>query len=186
MTFGLWLGSRRGSMRAWSWHGCGCSGASWFERERATPHAACHCHYPWYQDRRDGGDVDCGKGVVTGGEIGLQASGGKGPAKHFVRAALVTRCYGALHPRLRKQRCRLKPTWAPQGVTVPHRCNGGARADAPQGTVGHIGSDGGLIQLNGQAAAARVLFGGRAGDRGSLPAYRAAAPWREAKQRLGG
>lgn len=51
----------------------------------------------------------------------------------------------------------LKPMWAPQGVTVPHRCNGDARADAPQGTVGHIESDGGLVQQNGQAAVPRFF-----------------------------
>ena len=104
-----------------------------------------------------------GKGVVTGGEIGLQARCGKHFAKKTVRAVFVTRCYCRRIHWLRKQRCRLKPTWAPQGATVPHRCNGDALADAPQGTAGHIDSDGGLIQLNGQAAAAEVLFRGRAG-----------------------
>ena len=114
------------------------------------------CHYPGNGAVPNGGGW-C-KRVVTGGEIGLQAGRGKHFAKEIPRADFVTGCYCRRIHWLREQRCRLKPTWAPQGVTVPHRCNGEARADAPQGTVGHIESDGGLIQLNGQAAAAQVLF----------------------------
>ena len=72
----------------------------------------------------------------------------------------------------------LKPMWAPQGVTVPHRCNGDARADAPQGTVGHIESDGGLVQQNGQAAVPR-FFPRPRGTR-DLPGIEAAEPWRVA------
>ena len=124
--------------------------------------AVAACHYP------ENGDEDAGgsrKGVVTGAEIGLQARRGKHSAKKILRAVFVTRCYCRRIHWLREQRCRLKPTWAPQGATVPHRRNGDARADAPQGTAGHIESDGGLIQLNGQAAAARVLFRDRAGTR---------------------
>ena len=102
---------------------------------------------------------------MTGGEIGLQARRGKHFAKKILRAVLVTRCYGRRIHWLREQRCRLKPTWAPQGATVPHRRNGDARADAPQGTAGHIDRDGGLIQQNGEAAAARVLFRDRRGTR---------------------
>ncbi len=58
-----------------------------------------------------------------------------------------------------EQRGRLTPTWAPQGATVPHRRNGGVRADAPQGTMGHIASDGGSIKLNDRAAAPRTHMG---------------------------
>ena len=136
------------------------------------------CHYPTV------GWGCCGKGVVTGGEIGLQARGGKHFAKKILRAVFVTRCYCRRIHWLRKQRCRLKPTWAPQGATVPHRCNGDARADAPRGTAGHIDSDGGLIQLNGQATAAEVLFRGRAGTR-EIPEV-SRPPSRGARLRSGG
>ena len=123
------------------------------------------CHYPADPF------VWLGKGVVTGAEIGLQARRGKQFAKNFLRAVFVTRCYCRRIHWLREQRCRLKPTWAPQGATVPHRCNGDVRADAPQGTVGYIDSDGGLIQLNGQVAAGRVLFETVLGP-GRFPEYR--------------
>ena len=36
------------------------------------------------------GGADCGKGVVTGGKIGLRANGGKDRDKKIARAALVT------------------------------------------------------------------------------------------------
>jgi len=80
------------------------------------------------------------------------------------------------------QRGRLKPTWAPEGVTVPHRCNGGVRADAPQGTTGHIASDGGLIKPNGQTVAVAVSSEAvrTTGESPGVP--RRPQPWREAKR----
>ena len=61
---------------------------------------------------------------------------------------------------------------------------GGVRADAPQGTAGHIAS-GGLLELNGQAAAARVLFRERRGDRGVSRRIRPPEPWRVATAVVG-
>ena len=54
---------------------------------------AAACHYPdGWQGRAM---VVVRAGVVTGGKSGIQASGGKGSAKHFPRAVFVRACYGA-------------------------------------------------------------------------------------------
>ena len=106
--------------------------ASGDPRHDGVRRAGAACHYP--ENRAARALAAGGKGVVTGGGIGLRASGGGRSAKRFSRAVFVRACYGAprshcwrLSPASRPE----GPTSPPEGGHVPQRGSRAVRADAP-------------------------------------------------------
>ena len=132
--------------------------------------------------------AEMGKGVVTGGKSGIQASRGKGSAKSFPRAVFVPACYGAPRSQCWRPCQHLGPTGRhpAERRTTCRRAVIALHGRTPrQGTAGHVATRRGLDRIM-RPGGRRADLSEAAGSRAVARCWSRSGPRRDAtRRRLG-